>query len=246
MADCGFTKARGPDTPSIPLFYPSTIPIPSVPGGTRGKCAKRTPKAVAGSRWPAVKTNPIWWGQMCKTKPIGRSFKFEVSSVKQEKHSCRTKPILEECQVWSAKCEVQNVPNSARPGHGQVPSGQKRRNKPNFWRAGRLGPVNCAKRTQFPAGPGGTGPQGRGTRGNCAKRTQFPAGPGGTGPQGRGTRGNCAKRTQFPAGPGGTRPQGRGTRGNRAKRTQSPSLRPVRGGWNPPRDAGGAPAGSFS
>jgi hypothetical protein len=44
--------------------------------------------------------------------------------------------------------------------------------------------VNCAKRTQFAAGPGGTGPQGRGTRGQscetnpiwrtkCVKRTQF-------------------------------------------------------------------------
>ncbi len=31
----------------------------------------------------------------------------------------------------------------------------------------------CAKRTQFPAVPGGTGPPGRGTRGNRAKRTQF-------------------------------------------------------------------------
>jgi hypothetical protein len=34
-------------------------------------------------------------------------------------------------------------------------------------------------------------------RGNGAKRTQFPAGPGGTGRQGGGTRGNRAKRTQL-------------------------------------------------
>ena len=33
---------------------------------------------------------------------------------------------------------------------------------------------NYEKRTQFPAVPGGTGPEGRGTRGKCAKRTQFP------------------------------------------------------------------------
>ncbi len=39
--------------------------------------------------------------------------------------------------------------------------------------------AHCAKRTQFPVGPGGTRPHGRGTRGNRAKRTQFPAGPGG-------------------------------------------------------------------
>jgi hypothetical protein len=33
--------------------------------------------------------------------------------------------------------------------------------------------ANRAKRTQFPAGPGGMGHQGRGTRGQRAKRTQF-------------------------------------------------------------------------
>jgi hypothetical protein len=33
--------------------------------------------------------------------------------------------------------------------------------------------ADCAKRTQFPAVPGGTRPQARGTRGKCAKRSQF-------------------------------------------------------------------------
>jgi len=91
-----------------------------------------------------------------------------------------------------------------------------------------------AKRTQFPAGPGGTRPQGRRAKGKCAKRTQF-RGRGawdawqmcktnpiwaerprmGAGGARRPGRAKDAKRTQFPA-----RPEGRGTRANRAKRTQ--------------------------
>jgi hypothetical protein len=35
--------------------------------------------------------------------------------------------------------------------------------------------ANRAKQSQFPVVPGGTGPEGRGTRGNRAKQTQFPA-----------------------------------------------------------------------
>jgi hypothetical protein len=58
---------------------------------------------------------------------------------------------------------------------------------------------DCAKRTQFPPGPGGTGLQGRGPRGNHAKRTQS----GGVRP---GPDGGCAKRSQF----GAARPASRG------------------------------------
>ncbi len=39
--------------------------------------------------------------------------------------------------------------------------------------ASALRRAKCAKRTQFPAGTGGTRLQGRGTRGKCAKRSQF-------------------------------------------------------------------------
>ncbi len=60
---------------------------------------------------------------------------------------------------------------------------------------------NCAKRTQFQAGPAvQTNPIGRS---ELCKTNPIPAGPGGTRPGERGTRDKCAKRTQFPAGPGG-------------------------------------------
>ena len=98
------------------------------------------------------------------------------------------------CKVSGVERVVRNEPNSARSGQGRFPRQAK-----------------DAKRTQFPAMPGGPRPQGRGTRGECAKRTQFAvchAGAGGT---------NRAKRSQFPAGPGGTAPQGRGTRGQMCK-----------------------------
>jgi hypothetical protein len=55
---------------------------------------------------------------------------------------------------------------------------------------------NRAKRTQFPAVPGGTGPEGRGTKGKCAKRTQFARRARVALP--RPCQANCAKRTRFP------------------------------------------------
>jgi hypothetical protein len=61
-----------------------------------------------------------------------------------------------------------------------------------FRRLDRPG-ANWAKRTQFPALPGGTGPQRRATRGNCAKQTQF--GPAQAGPSPGWTK--DAKRSQF-------------------------------------------------
>ncbi len=71
------------------------------------------------------------------------------------------------------------------------------------------------KQSQFPAVPGGTGPQGRGTREKCAKQSQkavvgrqWPAG-------------GCTNKPNFRAKPGGTRPQGRGTTGKCTKRSQS-------------------------
>jgi hypothetical protein len=110
---------------------------------------------------------------------------------------------------------VQNEANFVLPGTcGSESIGGSRARTPNLRRAElcetnpiSLGPqegqslgAESAKRTQFPTRPGGTGPQGRGTRGKYAKRTQFPAGPGGPEPVGRGTRGKCAKRTQFAGG----------------------------------------------
>ncbi len=86
--------------------------------------------------------------------------------------------------------------------------------------------VDCAKQTQFgPDAQAGCVPGER----KCAKRTQFPAGPSGTGSQG--TRGKHAKRTQLRRSIGGSRrakctkqTQSRRSAGapgaKRAKRTQ--------------------------
>ncbi len=102
---------------------------------------------------------------------------------------------------------------------------------------------NRAKRTQFsrqrcktdpilPAVPGGTGPQGRGTRDECAKRTQFPAVPGGAAPQRPATQDRCAKRSQFGLAPmerGGGSPGGKCRRRAQACQTNPISVRAKRG-----------------
>jgi len=83
-------------------------------------------------------------------------------------------------------------------------SGGSRAGTPNLRRA------DCAKRSQTWAGWDIWGTARRG-RPNGAKRTQFPATPGGMGLEGRATRSKRAKRTQF------TRryPAGRARRGTR-------------------------------
>jgi hypothetical protein len=102
-----------------------------------------------------------------------------------QEHSCKTNPIMQ--------------------------------NKPNFGRSAKTPAADRAKQSQFSrqtcktnqifaAVPGGTGPQGYGTRDKYAKRTQFPAVPGGAGPQRPGTWDKYAKRSQFaPDRPKGTR-----------------------------------------
>jgi hypothetical protein len=150
---------------------------------------------------------------------------------------------------------VQNEPNLPAAARGTRPGGvghgANMQNEPNFrrpWagrgRQGRGTGTNCAKRTQFPAGPGGTRPPGAWDAGaKSAKRSQSPprkmsggtpnprraegqscktnpisAGGRWDGARGRGTRGKCAKRSQFPATPGGTGLQGAWDRANYAKR----------------------------
>jgi hypothetical protein len=59
------------------------------------------------------------------------------------------------------------------------------------WAGGRR--AKDAKRTQFGSAPR----EGRSPGAKSAERSQWPPMPGGTGPQGRGTRGNRAKQSQF-------------------------------------------------
>jgi hypothetical protein len=82
----------------------------------------------------------------------------------------KTNPISAVAAVGSPR--YSSIPSFQSSGAGR---GAIVQNEPNS--AGRPGPrrAKCAKRTQFPAGPGGTRPGGRGTRVKCAKRTQFPA-----------------------------------------------------------------------
>ncbi len=123
---------------------------------------------------------------------FGGSFEFEGSSLKRN---------------------VRNKPNLAgRDRAGGAKGGPGGRSTPLLhhfmipWRPwspmGHQG-TKCAKRTQFAAGPDGTGPQGRGTRGKCAKRTQFPRRDRAVLPRPstrrpRPRQADCAKQSQFP------------------------------------------------
>ena len=69
--------------------------------------------------------------------------------------------------------------------------------RPEMGAHGPAASINCAKRSQFPAAPGGARPEGRGSWVDCAERSQFASGRPG---EVRGTRAaesNHAKRTQF-------------------------------------------------
>jgi hypothetical protein len=70
---------------------------------------------------------------------------------------------------------MQDEPNFGEPT-GRA-DGRSCKTKPNLGRMGHLGSriseADCAKQRQFPAVPGGTTPQDRGTQGKCVKRTQF-------------------------------------------------------------------------
>jgi hypothetical protein len=65
-------------------------------------------------------------------------------------------------------------------GGRRLRGGQSRRTKPIRRRSGEDAQptkrVSCAKRSQSPAGPDGTEPQGRGTQGNRAEQSQFASG----------------------------------------------------------------------
>ena len=125
----------------------------------------------------------------CETKPIGRS------------ESGKTNPISGGAG-WGERRGVnaQNEPNlgpavrgwacTGRPGTSARVDCAKQTNSSisdcglgtALRRDGRLtachlrpAQANCAKQSQFPATPGGTGPGGRGPWDKCANRTQFPA-----------------------------------------------------------------------
>ncbi len=68
----------------------------------------------------------------------------------------------------SELCKTNPICRSRRRSGGRIVQ-----NEPNFGPSGLPGMPDCAKRTQFSAGPGGTKSQGRRTRGKRAKRSQF-------------------------------------------------------------------------
>jgi hypothetical protein len=209
--------------------------------------------AASGLHGPVVQTNPIGRSESCKTNPIssGGTRPRRVGHgaiVRNEPNSPRSRvgrstrgvgrggkrakrsqfPAKRPPQERSIVRNEANLPQAIGKGRG---------------RPGPGGPTedNCAKRTQFPAAPGGTRLQGVGRGVNRAKQTQF----GGV----RGTKcakrtqfgrcgrrepplfqysiipafqsdAHCAKRTQFPAITGGTGPQRPGTQDKCAKRSQ--------------------------
>ncbi len=97
------------------------------------------------------------------------------------------------------------------------------------------------KQTQFPPMPGGTGPQGRGTRGTCARRSQFggpivqnepnlPAAARGTRPGGVGHGANMQNEPNFRRPWAGRGRQGRGTRGRKVRNEANRPLGRCRAG----------------
>ncbi len=154
---------------------------------------------------PAVsRSGRVWAGpgasagdRLCKTKPICRS--RQRAGVGR---LCKTNPI---CRPQASRtiandatrhrATVQNEPNLAQLGHGQVPCGRKMRNE-----------ANCAKRTQFRSDgrraehpafhysiipPFGSDVFG-------AKRSQFPGDAGWDEAWGTAARGTLYKQSQFP------------------------------------------------
>ncbi len=156
------------------------------------------------------------WSQACQTKPNVGRLGYLGDRTRDAGQMRQTNPI---------------PGRPTGPYHSNIPLFQYSssmpivRNKPNF------PPDDCgadfAKRTQFPAAPGGTKPQGRGARGKTCKTNPIwlagcrsggrnaqnePNSPGRLGPQ----RWKSAKRTQF--GRAAKRPGHR--RPKSAKRTQ--------------------------
>jgi len=126
---------------------------------------RENPQYVAGDGMPPA---PACAGDCAKRTQFGRSFKFEVSSVKRT---------------------VQNEPNSRRRqvgrGHRGVGRGANAQNEPNFTRSLKCQVLGLKRERLAGCRPGGqsckTKPipgdagwaEAWGTRGNRAKRTQF-------------------------------------------------------------------------
>ena len=97
-------------------------------------------------------------------------------------------------------------------GRRDVGRGANVQNEPNFrrGRAGRGHRAQDAgqlcKTNPISGAAERDGAKGRRTRANCAKRTQFPVGPSGTGPQGRGTWSKTCKTNPIWPGRGRARP----------------------------------------
>ncbi len=136
-----------PAVPRVPLY--KRTQLPAGPGGTRPRGregnVQNEPNFAEGTGWGLGDE-----GRTCKTKPI--------SGV----------PPGPEDQMRKTK------PNLGRMGHLGAGASARPivRNEPNFGESRWDRTAKCAKQSQFPAGPGGTRPQGRGTQGDRAKRTQ--------------------------------------------------------------------------
>ncbi len=119
----------------------------------RAKRAKRSQLRQTNQFGPADRLGP-WEGETCETNPIHRPGRGQRGA--------------------GRGANVQNKPNSRRRRVGQ---GSRDAGRGFFPHPSTLRPRPCqadrAKQTQFPAGPGGTGPQGRGARVQSAKQSQF-------------------------------------------------------------------------
>jgi hypothetical protein len=92
------------------------------------------------------KTNPT-----CPAVPGGPAPPLDpAASPLGQRRSCKTKPISESRPAGGRLCKTK--PNLGRMGHlgDGAPGRSIVRNKPNFRRAGPLGPVDRAKQSQFP------------------------------------------------------------------------------------------------
>jgi hypothetical protein len=163
-----------------------------------GRCRAPDAQPSIGSRAASTKS------RLCKTNPISGNWpargipiipRFHYSSIPIRCRLCETKP------------------NLGRMGYlGDGAWGPIAQNEANFGEPGWDRRAKCAKRTQFPAGLGGTRSHGRGANvQNEANLVRLGQGrvPGGrkmrNEPNSRrrrvgrasGTRGKCAKQTQF-------------------------------------------------
>jgi hypothetical protein len=133
-------------------------------GGRRANCVKQTQFGLA---WAGRRAST---GETCKTNPIGPR--------QAGKTIAKAGGLDAATRHTGQTCKTKPIPDGAgRDGAGGASDEVK----------------TCKTNPIGPAGPGGTRPQGRGTRGKCAKRSQF--GPASAGPGRRWAK--DAKRTQF-------------------------------------------------